>query len=394
MARPLDGIKVVDLTSNVAGPFATMVLGDLGADVIKIEEPKRGDDIRQTMPRWGGEAVTFLMLNRNKRSVAVNLKHPKGREIMLQLVKEADVVIESFRTGTAESLGVAYEDLRKLREGLIYCSISGFGRTGRGSHLPAYDPVVQAYTGIMSIIGEEGRPPVRGHPAPIDLSTGLWAVIAILAALRTRDRSGQGQHIDVPLVATGINLMALFIGNYLATGQVPKRQGSAMPAFAPYEAFETAAGYLMVAAGNDANWKLLCGAIGRLDLLSDPRFSNNSVRVTNRDALHQALVEVFRGRPVEQWVEILSEAGVPCSAVHNVEQLLERSEVRDLNMIVPTIHPTVHDLRLVALPIKSAALDFSFKPPPVLGQHTEEVLRELGYTAERVAALRNEGLVK
>ena len=386
---------MLDLTRNLAGPFCTMILGDLGADVVKIEQPGRGDDTRQWTPSaWGGESPTFLSANRNKRSVAVDIDTPEGGEIVRRLARGAGVLVETFRPGSLEKRGLGYDALVAENPGLVHCSISAFGAKGPMSAAPGYDPVLQAATGIMSMTGEPDRPPVRLGIGAIDLGSGLWAVISILAALARRSEDGRGCRLEGSLYETGVWWMSYHLAGYLASGIVPERSATGTPFIAPYEVFPTSEGELMVAAANDNLFRSLVAALELPELAADARFTTNPLRVAHRDELRQLLRPRFATRSAVDWEKVLGDANVPCSRVRTVADVVEDEHTAELGLLTAFPHPAVPGLRLVDTPVSADGLRAAHRlPPPLLGEHTDDILAELGYTADEVAALRRSGAV-
>ena len=394
-AGALAGLTVLDLSRVLSGPFATMTLADLGADVVKIEQPGTGDDTRQWGPPFqGDEAAYFLSVNRNKRSLAVDLKSADGLALVRDLARRADVVVENFRPGTAARLGLGYDDLAAENPGLVYASISGYGQTGPDSHRAGYDAIAQARSGIMSVTGEADGPPVRVGVSSADLVAGMWAVIGILAALRERDRSGQGQWVDISLLDGSVSWLTYVASGYFATGIRPPRYGSAHPTIAPYQGFATKDGDLMLAVGNDAIWRRFALVAGRADLLEDPRFTTNPLRVEHRDELLPLVADAMAARTSVEWVEVLDAAGVPVGPIQTVDEVVTDPQVLARGMIGEVKHPTAGTVRTIGCPVRLTATPPQVRTaPPLLGQHTDDVLAELGVDQERLVALRASGAV-
>jgi len=394
-AGALAGLTVLDLSRVLSGPFATMTLADLGADVVKIEQPGTGDDTRQWGPPFqGDEAAYFLSVNRNKRSLAVDLKSADGLALVRDLARRADVVVENFRPGTAARLGLGYDDLAAENPGLVYASISGYGQTGPDSHRAGYDAIAQARSGIMSVTGEADGPPVRVGVSSADLVAGMWAVIGILAALRERDRSGQGQWVDISLLDGSVSWLTYVASGYFATGTRPPRYGSAHPTIAPYQGFATKDGDLMLAVGNDAIWRRFAPVAGLADLLEDPRFTTNPLRVEHRDELLPLVADAMAARTSVEWVEVLDAAGVPVGPIQTVDEVVTDPQVLARGMIGEVKHPTAGTVRTIGCPVRLTATPPQVRTaPPLLGQHTDDVLAELGVDQERLAALRASGAV-
>jgi crotonobetainyl-CoA:carnitine CoA-transferase CaiB-like acyl-CoA transferase len=391
----LSGLFVLDLSRNLAGPYCTMLLGDLGADVVKVESAAGGDDTRSWRPpEWNGQSATFLACNRNKRSIALDLDTPAGQDVVRRLARRADVVVSSFRPGSLAKRGLDFESLHALNPRLVYCAISAYGSQGPKQDWPGYDPVLQAESGMMSVTGHPDGPPARLGVAAIDLGTALWAAVGIQAALRTRDLTGRGELVEVSLYETAAWWLSYLIAGHLASGEVPQRHGSGAAFLAPYEVFSTADGELMVTAGNDRLFATLCDELGRPELAEDPRYRTNTARVANRDDLHATLQEVFDGKAAAAWqVQLLGRA-VPCGIVRTVADFVEDEQLDALGLLSAYPHPDVPDLRLVGAPLSvDGRRPARRMPPPRLGEHTGEILAELGFTGGEIEDLRRQGAV-
>jgi crotonobetainyl-CoA:carnitine CoA-transferase CaiB-like acyl-CoA transferase len=367
---PLEGLLVADFSRVLAGPFATMLLGDLGADVVKVEHPAGGDETRGWGPPWYGDHSTYyLAVNRNKRSIALDLKTDAGRRAARALAARADVLVENFKAGAAERLGLGYEEAGRDNPGLVWCSISGFGR-GPGADLPGYDFLVQAMSGLMSITGPAGGEPTKVGVALVDVLTGLYAFGGVLAALRERDRTGRGQRIEVSLLGSALASLVNQASSYLCTGKPPRAMGNRHPSITPYETLATADRPLVVAVGNDGQFARLCRVLGVPEAATDPRFATNADRVTNRDALAELLERALADRGASDWVAALSEAGVPCGLVNDVGEAFALAERLGLEPVA-----AAGGIPQVANPIRLSSAPASYRlAPPALGEHTAEVL--------------------
>ena len=395
MKYALEGIRVLDLTRILSGPLATMILADLGADVIKVEDTRSGDDTRQWGPPFHGEdAAYFMAANRNKRAIGVDLKTEAGREIVLRLADRADVVAENFRPGTAARLGLAYDDLAARNPRLVYASISGYGQTGPDAALPGYDAIAQARSGMMSITGEADGPPMRPGVASADVGAGMWAAIGILAALRARSVTGRGQHVDVALLDGQISWLTYVASGYFATGAVPARHGSAHPVIVPYQAFATRDGHIMIAVGNDRLWRRFADAINRSDLGTDPRFGTNPGRVRHRALLIAELSRTLGEQDTADWAKRLAGAGIPAAPVATVAEALADPQVLARDMIAGFDHASGR-LRTVGSPIKLSETPVTYRlAPPHLGQHTHAIMAELGYQDASIGDMRAAGAIR
>ena len=393
---PLDGIRVLDLSQIVVGPYCTMLLGDLGAEIIKVERPDRGDDTRDWGPPFlNGESAYFLSLNRNKKSVTLNLKEPEGLRVLMHLASECDVLIQNFKPGTMDRLGAGYEAVAGVNPRIIYCSISGYGPTGPYKDFGGYDVIISAIGGLMSITGETDGAPVKVGVAITDIATGMLAHGSITAALYARERTGKGQHIDLSLLETQVAVLINQASSYLNGGVVPKRWGSRHPSIVPYREFMAKDNYVIIGAGNDSLFRRFCKAVGHPEWAEDSRFSTNPDRVENRDVLEGMIQEVIGTRTAHEWFEIISGVGVPCGPVNHIDQALQDPQVLHRKMVEEVDHPVAGKVRLTGLPVKFTDTPAEIRlPPPVLGQHTDEILGGLlGYDDNRIETLRSGGII-
>jgi crotonobetainyl-CoA:carnitine CoA-transferase CaiB-like acyl-CoA transferase len=405
MTAPLEGLRVFDLTRILAGPTCTQLLGDLGADIIKVERPNAGDDTRKWGPpyvrdaagRDTTESAYYLSSNRNKRSITLDISKPEGQALARRLIAHCDVMIENFKVGDMARYGLSYADLKEEFPGLVYCSITGFGQTGPYAPRAGYDLLAQGLGGIMSVTGEPDRPPMKVGVGIADVMCGMYATVAILAALHHRERTGQGQYIDLALLDSQVAWLVNVGLNYLTSGEVPQRVGNEHPNIVPYNVMPCADGYVILAVGNDSQFAKFCAFAGRPDLAEDPRFATNELRVRNRKALYDLLPEITRAKTQAEWVDGLAKLGVPCSPVNTVDQVFADPQVRSRGMQISLPHPLAGkgSVDLIGNPIKFSETPVDYRrPPPTLGQHTDEVLRELlDLPDTELADLRERGVI-
>ena len=396
MTQALERLTVIDLTQVMAGPFCCQLLGDLGARIVKVEPVGSGDHTRHSMGHRmpGGESSAFLAVNRNKQSIAIDLKQEAGRDAFYKLVRGADVVVENFRPGVVSRLGVDYAALSRLNSRLIYASISGFGQTGPYADRPGYDLIAQAMSGIMSVTGEAGGEPAKAGVPVTDMSAGLFCAVGILAACIAREQTGRGQYIDTSLYEAGLALSVWETAELWATGRVPQPLGSAHRMTAPYQALRTRDGHIMVGANNPRLWQRLCQALDREDLLADPRFTTNADRMERRDVLAGELESVLKSRGTEDWVAALLAVGVPCGPLRDYKQVCQDPHTLARDMVVTMQHPAEGEIRGLGIPVKLSDTPGQIRhAAPLLGEHTDELLAGLGYSASEIAALREQGAV-
>ena len=395
---PLSGIRVVDLTRILAGPYATMILGDLGADVVKIENPDGGDDSRAWGPPWvsqaGGASAYFTAVNRNKRSVALDLKSEAGRDIVWRLIDAADVVVSNFRPGVIERLGFSWEAVHARAPRVVYAIVNGYGATGPGAEKPSFDVIVQGESGVMDVTGWPDGPPTRVGISLGDETAGLLVVQGILAALLARERTGLGQRVEVALHDGLLSLLTYHAQNWWSGGPRPSRLGNAHPSIVPYQTFQAADAWINVGVGNERQWRSLCGVVGRPEWLDDPRFESNAARVQHREELVPLLKELFAGRSAAEWLEELAGAGIPSGRIRAVDEALEAPETRHREMVVELETDGSDALRLLGIPVKLSATPGRIRRrPPALGEHTAEVLSEIGYDSGTIDKLRERGAI-
>lgn len=396
MAGPLEGIRVVDLTRILAGPYCTMMLGDMGAEVIKIENPDGGDDTRGWGPPFlNGVSTYFISINRNKKSLTLNLKDERGKELLRDLIRKGDVVVENFRPGALDKLGFSWEEIHRINPAVIFASLSGFGQTGPRRSEPGFDVVIQGEGGIMSITGEPDGPPSKFGASIADITAGMLAAQGILLSLYHREKTGVGQMVDVGMLDGQVALLTYHANNYFGTGKLPPRRGNKHPSITPYETYECKDGYFNLGVGNDSLWRRFCDAMGLGDIKEDPKFAVNKDRVDNRLELQEILDAFFAEKTVGETLEALRGAGIPCGPINNLEQVLNEPQVLAREMVVDVDVPVAGPTKVTGVPIKLSETPGAVRtPPPTLGQHTEEVLESvLGMDEAQRNALRDEGVV-
>jgi formyl-CoA transferase/CoA:oxalate CoA-transferase len=395
MVRPLEGIKVLDLSRALAGPYCTMMLADMGAEIIKVEIPGRGDDSRGWGPPFvEGESAYFMSVNRNKKSITLNLKNKKAIEIIHKFIKLSDVLVENFRPGTMEKLELSYDEVKELNPKIIYCSISGFGQDGPYRLLPGMDQILQGMGGLMSITGEPGGPPMKVGVAVADIAGGMFAAYGIMVALFNKERSKIGQRIDLSLLDSQIAWLTYRAGSYFVSGEIPKPLGSGHPVIVPYQAFKAKDEYFNVAVGNDQLWGKFCRAIGLEKIRDDPKFSTNAMRVKNREKLISIIEKVVGSKKADKWLKLLTAEGVPCGPILDTEQIFRDPQVIHREMVKEITHQKAGKIKVTGVPIKlSETPGEILTAPPTLGQHTIEILTNLGYDIKEIEKLYNEKIV-
>jgi CoA:oxalate CoA-transferase len=397
MAGPLQGIRILDLTQVLFGPFATMLLGDLGAEVIKIERPEVGDIARGNGPVVRGQSTYFLSLNRGKKSVTLNLATEEGVNVFLELVRHADVLVQNFKPGTMEKMGLGYEKVREYNPRIIYVSGSGFGQDGPYAQKPAFDVIIQAMGGVMSITGEEGGQPVRPGVSYGDIAAGLFLCIATLAALQERHTSGQGQLIDISMLDSQVTVQENAFVRYLNTGEIPHALGTRHPVITPFQTFQTSDGSVAVAlrGGVKDQWPLFCAAVDRVDLIDDPRFADGWQRTQNYQVLEPIMAAAMKSRTTQEWIEEFEKLGIPCGPVNTIDRVAKDPQIAARNMFIDVRHPTAGTFRVVNSPFKFSRSKYQEeKAAPELGEHTQEVLSQLaGMTRDEISQLREKGVI-
>ncbi len=393
MSGPLDGVTVLDLSRVLTGPYCSMMLADMGAEVVKVERPDGGDDTRGWGPPWvGDESHYFLSVNRNKKSLTLNLKTEQGQKIAHQLVEKADVVLENFSPGTAERLGLDYDKVKELNSDIVYCSISGFGQDGPYRERPAYDLILQGMGGLMGVTGPEGEEPIRVGVAVADIGAGMYAAYAIAAALVERSESGQGQYIDVSMMDVQVSWMSYMAHYVFASGEIPVRRASGHPSIVPYQAFPTADGWINVTVGNDSLWQRFAPLVD-IDPC-DSKFATNSDRIEHRDELIELISNEMETRTTDEWMRILDEAKVPCGPVYDLKQVLSDPQVEHRDMIQKMQHTSEGEIDVLGIPVKLSRTEGQLRTaPPLLGEHNADILSDLGYKAQDIQELVNRGVI-
>jgi crotonobetainyl-CoA:carnitine CoA-transferase CaiB-like acyl-CoA transferase len=396
MGGPLQGIKILDLTQYVAGPFCSMMLGDMGAEVIKIEPVDRGDIYRVQGPNFiNGLSTSFLGVNRSKKSMTLNLKDPEGKKIAHKLVKRVDVVIENFKPGTAEKLGLGYDELKKINPRLIYASISGYGQTGPEAKRAGYDLMAQGRAGIMLITGNPDSPPCKVGVPIVDMGAAMYTAYGIAAALLVREKTKKGQMIDVSLLDTAVSWFTILAMEYQATGQIPQKLGSASPLFAPYQAFKAKDGYInIIGTGGKDHWQRFCKALGHKEWANDERFSDNIGRISHLNELTQIIEEVLVTKTVDEWERLFTEAGLASDSLQAIDKMMKDPQVIAREMVIEKVHPTVGRLKFIGIPVKLSETPGEIEQlPPMMGEHTKQILIEMGYTEIQIKGLRKKKII-
>jgi crotonobetainyl-CoA:carnitine CoA-transferase CaiB-like acyl-CoA transferase len=395
MAGPLTGIRVIDMTTNISGPSMTMILGDLGAEIVKVERPNIGDDSRKMGPLTESDGVYYLQINRNKRSIVVDLKTEEGKKLVLDLIRDADVFVENFRFGKSEKLGFGYDKLRESNPKLIYCSLTAYGQDGPRRNQPGYDAILQADTGIMRLNGSEDGSMARVPVSILDQGSAMWGAIGIISALYHLKQTGEGQKVDTSLFETGVFWTGYHMLSYLTTGQEPKKMGSNHASFAPYGAYETADEPIIIGVSNNSLFSTTCNVLGKLNWIEDDRFKNNVNRVENREKLNQLIQDILKTRPASHWILSLTEGGVPCSLIKKIPDVIKDDQLKGLNMLQSIEHPKIGSLSLTRLPLMLSKSPLEIrKSPPLLGEDTISILKEHGLDDNTIQILLEKGVIQ
>jgi crotonobetainyl-CoA:carnitine CoA-transferase CaiB-like acyl-CoA transferase len=395
MAGPLSGITVVDVTTNISGPSLTMILADLGADIIKIERPDIGDDSRGMGPFWEGEGVYFLHINRNKQSIVIDLKQESGRQIVYDLVKTADVFVENFRYKKVEKLGLGYERLKQINSSLVYCSLSAYGQDGPLRERSGYDAIVQADSGIIGINGAEGAEIARVPVSVLDQGSAMWGAIGIISALFHKEKTGEGQLVTTSLYETGVFWVGYHMLSWLATGKEPKKNGAGHTAFAPYGAFHASDAPVMIGISNNSLFKRLCHVLGKDEWVKDPRYETNPLRVENREGLRVAIENILQSKHADEWVRLFAGAGVPSSKVKSISEVVQDEQTEAVKMWKEVSHSSIENFKLPRLPFELSSSPVSINhAPPKLGENTKEILLKLGYDKASIEQLLTDGIIQ
>lgn len=395
MAGPLHGIRVIDITTNISGPSLTMILADLGAEIIKVERPNSGDDSRMMDPLWGGEGVYYLNINRNKRSIVIDLRTEDGKELIYNLIKGADVFVENFRYGKAAKLGLGYEELKRINDHLVYCSLSAYGQAGEKRHKPGYDAIVQADTGIMGINGSEDGKVARAAVSILDQGSAMWGALGVVSALYHRVQTGKGQKVETSLYETGVFWTGYHMLSYMATGIEPQKMGTNHASFAPYGAYETADKAIMIGISNNSLFAKLCRVLGKEEWITDSRFQTNVNRVENRYELNMLIENVFKTESAAYWIKRLEAGGVPSSIIQNISSVITNPQTESVKMLTKVDHPKIPNLKLPRLPFQLSETPLEIKKsPPLLGEDTIAILKEKDVDEQTINQLIEKGVIQ